>query len=120
MNNDRDDIITAKGVERIGMQNHGKHLAIYLNDHLADSITIINLLHHLQRTSPGKDLNRFLRTLRVEVIADRLLLEGIMQRVQVGKHRLRTATAWLIEKLGRLKLRLDNDGEGTLHLLEAL
>jgi hypothetical protein len=43
-----------------------------------------------------------------------------MQRAEVKKHRHRTATAWLIEKLSRLKLRVDDAGDGALQFLEGL
>jgi hypothetical protein len=99
---------------------NGKHLARYLNDHLAGSTTIINLLQHLQRSPKGKDVEWFLVTLRGDVVADRVSLEGVMERAQVKKHRHRTAAAWLIEKLTRFKLRMDDKGDGALQFLEGL
>jgi len=101
-------------------QDTQRHLAIYLNDHLAGSTTLINLLEHLQRTRPGKDLEWFLVTLRGDVVADRVSLEGIMQRAQVEKHRRRSGAAWLMEKLSRMKLHAEDSGDGSLHLLEGL
>jgi hypothetical protein len=99
---------------------NGKYLTRYLNDHLAGSTTVINLLQHLQRSRRGKDMHWFLVTLRGDVVADRVSLEGVMDRAQVKKHRHRTATAWLIEKLTRLKLRMDDKGDGALQFLEGL
>ncbi len=99
---------------------NGKHLSRYLNDHLAGSTALINLLQHLQRTRRGKDMHWFLVTLRGDVLADRVSLEGVMDRAQVKKHRHRRTTAWLIEKLTRLKLRVDDKGDGTLQFLEGL
>ena len=101
-------------------RSHGKHLARYLNDHLAGSTAAINLLQHLERTGRGKDMHWFLVTLRGEVVADRVSLEGVMERAQVKKHRRRTTTAWLIEKLTRLKLRAGSNGDGALKFLEGL
>jgi len=102
--------------------HHGnaKHLSRYLNDHLAGSTTLINLLQHLEGTRRGKDMHWFLVTLRGDVLADRVSLEGVMERAQVKKHRHRRATAWLIEKLTRLKLRVDDKGDGALQFLEGL
>ena len=40
--------------------------------------------------------------------------------LQVEKQRHRTATAWVIEKLGKRKFRLDKPEEANLQLLEAL
>jgi len=101
-------------------RSNGKHLARYLNDHLAGSTTLINLLQHLEGTRRGKDMHWFLVTLRGDVLADRVSLEGVMNRAQVRRHRHRTATAWLIEKLTRLKLRSDDEGDGAFHFLEGL
>jgi hypothetical protein len=101
-------------------RRNGKHLTRYLNDHLAGSTTAINLLQHLERTRRGKDMHWFLVTLRGDVVADRVSLEGVMERAQIKKHRHRTATAWLIEKLTRLKLRAGNNGDGALQFLEGL
>src|SRR4029450_7936854 len=86
-------------------KSNGKHLTRYLNDHLAGSTALMNLLQHLEGTRRGKEMHWFLVTLRGDVLADRVSLEGVMNRAQVKKHRHRTATAWLIEKLTRRKLR---------------
>jgi hypothetical protein len=99
---------------------NGKHLTRYLNDHLAGSTTAINLLQHLERTRRGKDMHWFLVTLRGDVVSDRVSLEGVMERAQVKKHRRRTTSAWLIEKLTRLKLRAGSNGDGALQFLEGL
>jgi hypothetical protein len=101
-------------------KRNGKHLARYLNDHLAGSTTIVNLLQHLQRSRRGKDMHWFLVTLRGDIVADRVSLEGVMDCAQVKKNRHQTATAWLIEKLTRLKLRIDDKGDGALQFLEGL
>jgi hypothetical protein len=101
-------------------RRNGKHLSRYLNDHLAGSTTLINLLQHLQGTPRGKNTHWFLVTLRGDVLADRVSLEGVMDRAQVKKHRHRRTTAWLIERLTRLKLRLDDKGDGALQFLEGL
>jgi hypothetical protein len=97
-----------------------EHLATYLNDHFAGSTTLLQLLQHLSRSRSADGLAEFFVTLRGDVVADRVTLEGIMQRLHVQQHRRRTATAWLIEKLGRFKLKVDDAGDGSLHLLEAL
>ncbi len=101
------------------MKQAHHHLSTYLNDHLAGSVMVIHLLEHLQETQASNGMKPFLRRLHDEVVADRLTLEALMQQAQVGKQPHRPATAWLVEKLGRLKLWLD-DPDGALHLLEAL
>jgi hypothetical protein len=98
----------------------GKYLTAYLNDHLTGAATVINLLHDLERTYRGKAMEPFLVKLRGDIIADRLTLEGVMQRSHVEKRTSRTFTTWLIEKLSRRKLRMHDKKDGPLHLLEAL
>jgi hypothetical protein len=102
------------------MDHNHKHLVIYLNDHLAGSETAINVLDHLKQTDPDPDLKCFVADLCKEVMADRLALESLMHRVGIEKHPHRTATAWLAERVSRLKLWLDDSGDGLLHRLEAL
>jgi hypothetical protein len=123
MNNIEKPTSTATSDAALDEKSPDKHdqLSTYLNDHLAGSITIINLLRNLLRTSPpDKNLEEFLTNLLNDVISDRAALEGIMQTMQVHKHRHRKAAAWLAEKLGRPKLRLDDTQNRSLHLLEAL
>jgi len=57
--------------------------------------------------------------LRGHIVADRLTLEALMHRAQISQSPQRQATARLLEKVARLKLRLDDLGDGGLHLLEA-
>src|SRR5262245_65958256 len=78
--------------------SNGKHLSRYLNDHLAGSTTLINLLQHLQGTRRGKDMHWFVVTWRGDVVADRVSFEGVMDGAQIKMHRTRSATAWLIEQ----------------------
>jgi hypothetical protein len=101
------------------MKATSNHLSAYLNDHLAGSVAIVNLLEHLKQTEAGKGVERFLVELRGDVVADQLTLEAVMRRAQIKKHLLRTATARMVGAVGRLKLRFDDTGDGTLLLLEA-
>jgi hypothetical protein len=59
--------------------------------------------------------------LLVEVEADRVVLQGLAERVGAGPSALKEATAWLGEKVARWKLwRRAAGGLGTFEALEAL
>jgi hypothetical protein len=97
-----------------------KHIATYLNDHLAGSVVALELLEHLEAAHAGADVGRFAAELRADVSADRRQLEALMESLQVAESRTRKASAWLSEKMTELKLRLDDPADGALRLLEAL
>ncbi len=97
-----------------------KHLATYLNDHLAGAVVALELLAHLERLYPATPLARFCVALRGEIAADRAELEGIMARLDIARSVPRRAAAWLSEKMSQVKLRLDDLSGGPLLLLEAL
>jgi len=97
-----------------------KHLATYLNDHLAGAVAGLELLEHLETAHAGTDMGRFAAELRADVAADRQELEAVMERLDAGASRTRRASAWLAEKATELKLRLDDPAGGALRLLEAL
>jgi hypothetical protein len=91
-----------------------------LNDHLAGSVTLVNLLERLQHTKAGREVQPFVAELRDDVLADRTTLEETMRRAQISQQKHRTALGWLIEKLTRVKLRLDDPEDWPLYLLQAL
>jgi hypothetical protein len=98
-----------------------KHQALttYLNDHLAGSVAGIELLDHLVRYHEGAPEHRALAAVRAEVEEDQKVLQELLRKLGGKESRTRQAAAWLTEKLGRAKLRLDDTGDG-LHPLEAL
>jgi hypothetical protein len=81
-----------------------KLLAIYLNDHLAGSTVGTELVRRAAGSNRGNAFGRFLEDLRREIEHDREALEGLMERLGVGRDRVKVATAWVAEKGGRLKL----------------
>lgn len=97
-----------------------KYLATYLNDHLAGSSSVLELLEHLASAYAGSETERFAAELRAEVYADREELEGLMGRLEVSQSVPRRASAWVAEKLARLKLQLDDPAAGALRLLESM
>jgi hypothetical protein len=95
-------------------------LTTYLNDHLAGSVAALELLDHLVRLQRGTPSEPAFAALRGEVEEDQALLETLLREVGGKKSRVRQAAAWLTEKLGQAKLRLDDPGSGELLMLEAL
>ena len=95
-------------------------LATYLNDHLAGSVVAIELLDHLQTDRAGTAQASILAGVHADIEADRQELEGFMAQLGITVSAPRKATGWLVEKLGEIKLRLDDAGDGALQRLEAL
>jgi predicted dinucleotide-binding enzyme len=80
------------------------YLAIYLNDHLAASTLLVELVGRGAREHAGTPLGEFLAGLSREVRADRRALRDVMAAVGVQPQLAKVASAWLAEKAGRLKL----------------
>jgi hypothetical protein len=96
-------------------------LATYLEDHLAGANAGIELLEFMRDENETEPLGLFLETLRHEIEADRQTLQELADRVGHGLKKLKEATAWLAEKVGRTKLGKLSKGEiGTFEALEAL
>ena len=95
-------------------------LTTYLNDHLAGSVAAIELLDHLRELSRGTERERVLAILQSEIEEDQAVLLGLLHESGGKESRVRKAAAWLTEKLGEAKLKLDDPGSGSLRLLEAL
>jgi hypothetical protein len=96
------------------------NLATYLNDHLAGSVMALELMEHLASAHAGTPLERLLTKLRVDIEADRQELQGLMDRLEIAESSSRKATAWLAEKAAQAKLMVDDQGGGTLRLLEGM
>jgi len=80
-------------------------LAIYLNDHLAGSTVGVELARRMRSSNEGDtEFGEPLATICEEIEADRATLERLMERLDVGRSRLKTTGAYVAEKLGRLKL----------------
>ncbi len=97
-----------------------KQLATYLNDHLAGSVTALELLSSLETDQGDTELAHFASDLRAEIEADQQELEDLMERLQIPKSGPRQVAGWLAEKAAQVKLRLDDSSDGALHLLESL
>ncbi|MDQ2995917.1 MAG: hypothetical protein M3R61_02500 [Chloroflexota bacterium] len=97
-----------------------KHLAIYLNDHLAGSTGALELLTHLADAHAGTPIGDALTQLHAEIEADRHELEHLIDRLQIAESGPRKVGAWLGEKLAQLKLQIDDQSTGAMRLFEGL
>jgi len=105
-------------VDRLPMLS--KHATIYLNDHLAGSVTAIEMLGLITSEYRGSDAGLVAEQIRDEVIADRSVLEALMQRLDVSQSTMRKTSAWLAEKGAQIKLRWDDPAGGSFRLQEAV
>jgi hypothetical protein len=96
------------------------HLAAYLNDHLAGSVAALQLVERLVALSAGTNQEQLFVSLRREIEEDQKVLRSLLRGVGGKESKVRTAAAWLAEKLGELKLEVDDSGDGQLRMLEAL
>lgn len=94
-----------------------KHLATYLHDHLAGSVVAIDLLEHLEKAHAQE--GPLLAALRKDILADQDELKALIERVGGSTGTVRAAVGWLGEKAARLKLSMDDAGDGSFRLLEA-
>jgi hypothetical protein len=91
---------------------------VYLHDHLAGSVTALEMLSHLEKSYPA--LTDFIAGLRTDIEEDQGELKALLQRLGIGSSIIRQAAGWFAEKIAELKLRLDDPAQGSLRLLEAL
>ncbi len=81
------------------------HLEIYLNDHLAGATGGVELARRLRASNEGNPTyGAPLRQVCEEIEADRATLEQIIKRLGYSRSQVKPAGAWVMEKLGRLKL----------------
>lgn len=81
-----------------------RYLAVYLNDHLAGSTAVIELVRRAAREHAGTELGGFLVNLQAEIAQDRQALRRVMEGVGARPELAKVMVAWLAEKAGRWKL----------------
>jgi hypothetical protein len=81
-----------------------RFLAVYLNDHLAGSTAVLELVRRAAGEYEGSELGTFLSRLAGEFEEDREALRRVMSAAGVREQAAKLALAWLAEKAGRLKL----------------
>jgi hypothetical protein len=77
---------------------------VYLNDHLAGSTAIVELVRRAAREHDGTELGGFLTRLGAEISQDRQALRRVMDAAGARPHFAKILAAWTAEKVGRLKL----------------
>ena len=97
-----------------------KYLKTYLIDHLAGSVAAIEILQSLGKVYADTALARFFADLQKDIAADQRQLQSVIHRLQITESGPRKLSAWLMEKLIELKLRVDDGSSGPLRLLESL
>jgi len=95
-------------------------LITYLNDHLAGSVSAIEMLDHLIESHEGEPLANFLRDLRTDIVADQDVLKRIVQRFNAKESAVRKAGAWLAEKFAQIKLAGAGQKKRQLGVMQAL
>jgi hypothetical protein len=82
----------------------GSLLAIYLNDHLAGATVGVELARRLRGSNQeDPEFGPVLTEVCAEIEADRETLEAVMDRLGVGRSKIKPLAAVLGERLGRLK-----------------
>jgi hypothetical protein len=79
-------------------------LSIYLNDHLAGAIAGLEVAKRCRSSNEGNPFGTFLQRLTADIDEDRQTLEDVMDRLGFRRNPAKKAGAWLLEKVGRLKL----------------
>src|SRR3954468_19614290 len=96
------------------------NLASYLNDHVAGSISALELIDHWAEAHKGEPLGSFFVATGTEIKADQETLRGIMRTLAIEESKVRKAGAWAAEKLGRARLIIAGDEPGSLGLVLTL
>ena len=97
-----------------------KDLDSYLNDHLAGSISALELIAHWVEAHKGEPLGTFFVEIEREIKADQETLRDVMRALGVEESKLRQAGAWAAEKVGRARLVIAGDEAGSLGLVLTL
>jgi hypothetical protein len=97
-----------------------KDLDSYLNDHLAGSISALELIAHWAEVHKGEPLGSFFVETEREIKADQDTLRDVMRTLGVEESKMRQAGAWAAEKIGRARLIIAGDEPGSLGLVLTL
>jgi hypothetical protein len=97
-----------------------KDLNSYLNDHLAGSISALELIAHWVDAHKGEPLGSFFLETGREIKADQDTLRDVMRALGIEESKMRQAGAWVAEKVGRARLIVAGDEPGSLGLVLTL
>ena len=94
-----------------------KELDSYLNDHLAGSVSALELLQHAIKAHKDTPLGALFTDIHAEIRADQKTLRDIMESLAIAESTLRKAGAWAAEKVGRARVMVAGDEPGGLGLV---
>jgi len=97
-----------------------KELDSYLNDHLAGSVSALELLSHWAHLHKGKPLGAFFSQIETDIRADQSELRDLKRCLGVEESNIRQAGAWAAEKVGRARLMIEGNEPGSLGLVLTL
>ncbi|PYI96891.1 MAG: hypothetical protein DME98_10295 [Verrucomicrobia bacterium] len=97
-----------------------KGLDSYLNDHLAGSVSALQMIAHWAHVQKGKPLGGFFAEIKTEIEADQDTLHDVMRSLGVQESKARQAGAWAAEKVGRAGSMIAGDEPGSLGLVLTL
>ena len=97
-----------------------KDLDSYLNDHLAGSISALEIIAHWAEAHKGEALGSFFVETEGEIKVDQDTLRDVMRILGVKESKVRKAGAWAAEKVGRARLIIAGDEPGRLGLVLTL
>jgi len=97
-----------------------KDLDSYLNDHLAGSVSALELIAHWAEVHKGDSLGGFFLEIEKEIKADQEMLRDVMRTLGVEESKVRKVVAWAAEKVGRARLIVAGDKSSGLDLVLTL
>lgn len=97
-----------------------KGLDSYLNDHLAGSVSALELIAHWAEAHKGEPVGDFFVETGKEIKADQKILRDVMRVLGIEESKMRKAGAWAAEKVGRARLMIAGDEPGRLGLVLTL
>jgi hypothetical protein len=94
-------------------------LGAYLNDHLAGAAAGVELAEKLGATYEGTPFGTAVAAVAGEIKVDKETLEGLMERLRIGRSPTKRAAGWVFEKVTRLRFNRQLTGsEDLTRLLE--
>jgi hypothetical protein len=97
-----------------------KNLDSYLNDHLAGSISALEVIDHWAEAHKGEPVSNFFLEIGNQIKADQDTLRDIMRILGIEESKVRKAGAWAAEKFGRARLIIAGNEPGSLGLVLTL
>jgi hypothetical protein len=97
-----------------------KDLDSYLNDHLAGSVSALEIVGHWVKAHKEEPLGSFFAEIESEIKADQDVLRDVMRDLGVEESKVRKAGAWAAEKVGRARMLIAGDEPDSLGLVLTL